>query len=170
MDHDLDVFLSIAQIAGIFVGFGALIRFSRDRASEARARLRFVVTVGLVVLAAALLPVGLARYGLTDRALWGWSSGGFLLVVWIAILGLLRDPEYRAMLKTDAKAAPVLFTVSVVVLEGPIQLPLILVVLGVAPALAPAFYMTALVLNLFEAALVLARLVFSRDPDPVPGN
>jgi hypothetical protein len=50
-------------------------------------------------------------------------------------------------------------------LEVPIQVPLLLVVLGVAPAQASAFYVTALVLNLFEAALLLARLVLARDAE-----
>jgi hypothetical protein len=158
VDHDIELFLSIAEIAGVFVGFGTLISFSRDRAAEARAALRTVVTIGLVVLVAALLPVGLARYGLTDRALWGWSSGGFLFVIWIAIPALLLDPEYRTWMAENPALAVFVWAF----LELPIQVPLVLVVLGVAPTLAAAFYVTALVLNLFEAALVLARLVFAR--------
>jgi hypothetical protein len=160
--EDADIFLSIAEIAGVFVGFGALISFSPDRAVEARAPLRTVVTIGLVVLVAALLPVALARYGLTDRALWGWSSGGFLFVIWLAILVPLLDTEQRTWMKADAKANPALTMFLLAFLELPIQVPLALVVLGVVTTLASAFYVTALVLNLFEAALVLARLVFAR--------
>jgi hypothetical protein len=163
MSHDLDLFLSIAEIAGVFVGFGALISFSRDQAPEARVSLRGVVTVGLVVLVAALLPVALARYGLADRALWGWSSAGFLLIIWIAIVRLFLDPEHRAWVKADARAHPALTAFFWLFLEVPIQVPLVLVLLGVAPALAPAFYVTGLVLNLFEAAFVLARLVLAKD-------
>lgn len=161
MDRDLGLFLSIAEIAGIFVGFGALISFSQDRAVE-RSQLRGVVTIGLVVLVAALLPVALARYELGDRALWGVSSAGFLLIIWISLTSLLWDPEQRASVKSDAKAHPALTLFFWGFLEAPIQLPLMLAVLGVAPTLAPAFYVTALVLNLFEAAFLLARLVLSR--------
>jgi hypothetical protein len=156
--EDADLFLSIAEIAGVFVGFGALIGFSREADEEARAKVRTVVTIGLVVLVAALLPVALARYGLADRALWGWSSGGFLAVIWIAIPGLGLDPEYRAWLKRENRA---LIVSTLVFLELPIQVPLILAILGIAPALAAAFYVTALVLNLFEGAIVLALLVFA---------
>jgi hypothetical protein len=163
MNHDLDLFLSIAEIAGVFVGFGALISFSRDRATEARVALRGVVTVGLVVLVAALLPVALARYGLAARTLWGWSSAGFILIIWIAIVRLFLDPEHRAWVKADARANPALTVFFWVFLEVPIQVPLVLVLLGVAPTLAPAFYVTGLVLNLFEAAFVLARLVLAQD-------
>ena len=163
VEHDIDLFLSIAEIAGVFVGFGTLISFSRDLSVDARAPLRGVVTTGLVVLVAALLPVALGRYGFTDRTLWGWSSGGFLLITWIAILGLLMDPEDRARVKIDARANPALTMFLGVFLELPIQVLLLLVLLGVAPTLAPAFYVTGLVLNLFEAAFVLARLVLARD-------
>jgi hypothetical protein len=166
MSHDIDLFLSIAEIAGVFVGFGALISFSRDQAAAAREALRGVVTIGLVVLVAALVPVALARYGLTDRALWAWSSGGFLLIIWIAIVGLLIDPEQRARVKLDARANPALAVFFWVGLEAPIQVPLLLALLGVAPTLAPAFYVTGLVLNLFEAAFLLARLVLARDSQP----
>jgi hypothetical protein len=165
VDHDTDLFLSIAEIAGVFVGFGTLISFSRERPVEARAPLRAVVTIGLVVLVAALLPVGLARYGLADRALWGGSSAVFLLIIWMAILGLLLDPEHRTWMQGDVRANPALALFFWVFLEIPIQVPLVLAILGLAPLLAPAFYVTALVLNLFEAAFVLARLVFARDSE-----
>jgi hypothetical protein len=166
MEHDVDVFLSIAEIAGVFVGFGALISLSRDQVVAARLALRGVVTIGLVVLVAALLPVGLARYGLTERALWSGSSAGFLLLIWIAIVVLHSDPEQREAVKRDLRASPALAIFFWVFLEVPIQVPLVLVIVGVAPTLAHAFYVTGLVLNLFEAAFVLARLVLSRSSPP----
>lgn len=163
MEHDIDLFLSIAEIAGVFVGFGALISFSRDQTAQVRVPLRGVVTVGLVVLVAALLPVALAGYGLTERTLWAWSSAGFLLIIWVAIVRLFLDPDHRAWVKRDAIAHPVLTVFFWIFLEVPIQVPLVLAILGVAPALAAGFYVTGLVLNLVEAAFVLARLVFEHD-------
>ena len=68
-------------------------------------------------------------------------------------------PAY--MLST--KTSPVVAAVFWVLLEIPIQVPLILAVFGVAPSLARAFYVTSLVLNLFQAAFLLGRLVFTRD-------
>lgn len=158
---DDGLFLSIAEIAGIFVGFGALISFSHAGPVAERAPLRTVVTIGLVVLVAALLPVGLARYGLADRALWGASSAAFMIVIWISLVALLRDPEYRAWLRSESRPRHFPEKILPLLLELAIQLPLLLAIFGVAPALAPAFYVTALVMNLFEAALVLARLVFA---------
>ena len=80
-----DLFLSIAEIAGVFVGFGALISLLRDHQEEGRVMLHAVIANGLVVLVAALIPVALSQYGLTGRALWGSSSGAFLVLCWAAI-------------------------------------------------------------------------------------
>jgi hypothetical protein len=166
LELQTDLFLSIAEIAGIFVGFGALISFSSDRGPVSRIGIRNVVAIGLLVLVAAVVPVGLSQYGLTGRVLWGWSSAAFLLFIWMSILGLLRDSEHREWAKADAKANPVLAIFFWGFLEVPIQVPLALAMLGVAPSLAPAFYVTALVLNLFQAAFVLARLVFAQESGP----
>jgi hypothetical protein len=160
---DFDLFLSIAEIAGIFVGFGALISLLGDRQAMGRVALNIVISIGLVVLVAALIPVALSHYGLTDRALWSWSSGAFLVICWTAILAPLRDSKTRTAIKDDTKTSPVVAAVFWVLLEIPIQVPLVLAVFGVAPPLARAFYVTSLVLNLFQAAFLLGRLVFARD-------
>ncbi len=165
MEYDADLFLSIAEIAGIFVGFGALISFSSNRGDEARAALRDIVMTGLIALVGALFPVGLGRYGLVDQALWGWSSAGLLLVIWVGLVLTLRDAESRERIKAHAKANPALAILFWVFLEVPLQVPLVLVVLGVAPSLASAFYVTALLLTLFEAAFMLVRLVLKGESD-----
>ena len=74
-----DLFISIGEIAGVFVGFGALISLLRDRQSEGRVALHGVIANGLVALVAALIPVTLNEYGFTGRGLWGWSGGAFQL-------------------------------------------------------------------------------------------
>ncbi len=168
MEMNLDLFVPIAEIAGIFVGFGALISVGRDRGAETLAMLRTVITNGLVVLVAALIPVALSRYGLTDRTLWGCSSAAFLVMTWIAILGQLQDSKSRAWAMAYAKTHPKLTTFFWVFFEVPIQVPLVLAMVGFAPSLAPAFYLTALVVNLFEAAFLLARVVFTRSLSDVP--
>lgn len=162
--RDFDLFLSIAEIAGVFVGFGALISLLRDRHEIRRAALHAVIANGLVVLIAALIPVVLDQYGITGRTVWGWSSGAFLVLCWAAIWAVLRNPEIRDATRVDAKAHPLLAIVFWGLLEAPIQLPLVLVLLGVAPTHARALYFTALVLSLGQAAFLLARVVFSRAP------
>lgn len=167
MDHDdLHLFLSIAEIAGVFVGFGALISVAQDQPLAARAQLRGVVMTGLGVLVGALLPVTLARFGLADRALWGWASAAFLAVIWMIIVPTLRHPEARAWSRADVREHPVHNILFWVFLEVPIQVSLILALLSVIPELDPAFYVTALVLNLCEAAYLLARVVLARGAGP----
>lgn len=69
MAVDLFLFVAIAEIAGVFVGFGALISVSRRNEIEAAqlARIRGLVTVGLTLIVVALVPVALNLYGVTDH-------------------------------------------------------------------------------------------------------
>lgn len=172
MNVDRALFLAIAEIAGVFVGFGALISVTRrsDLEPGQLGAIRAVVTAGLTVVVAALIPVALASYGVEGRALWFVSSLAFLGLSW-AVIGLsLRAPSSRRLLTSLAREQPGSSLFFWLVLEIPIQVPLILAVLGRFGHLDSAFYITALAFNLFEAAFVLAQLVYSQGergaPDP----
>ena len=163
--RDVDVFIGLAGIAGVFVGFAALIGLTRkeDEVDEARfIDIRGVVTIGLLLIVVALVPVVLGRYGLVDHTLWLTSSLVFLVLLWTVSFYGMRRPENRAAMRAQARAAPRLYVFFWVGLEAPIQIPLILTVLGLFPELEPAFYLTALVFQLFEAAYVLSELVYWR--------
>lgn len=162
MAQDVDVLVAIAEIAGVFVGFGALISVTRRTEIEASqlGQIRAVVTIGLVVIVAALIPVGMGRYGVTGHTLWFICSLIFLFLIWAVIILSLRKPENRELISTRARTNPVMAVFFWLLLEVPMQVPLVLAVLGWYPHLEPALYTTALVLNLFEAAFVLAQLVY----------
>lgn len=164
MTFEAATFIAIAEIAGVFVAFAALISVTgRDEvAGEQVAQVRAVVTIGLVVIVAALVPVGLAGYGVSARALWFSSAAVFLAVVWVVIALSLRRPENRALTLAQARSTPWLAGVFWGVLEVAIQVPLLLVLLPVLPEQAPALYTTALVVHLFQAAFVLAQVVYAR--------
>jgi len=168
LTQDIGLFLAIAEIAGVFVGFGALISFTRRNEIEPTqlGQIRAVVTSGLVVIVAALLPVGLSRFGIGGHSLWFLSSLIFLLLVWAVIVLSLRRPENRRIVASEARASPAMAAFFWLLLELPIQVPLVLVLLGPFPDLEPGFYTTALVFNLFEAAFVLARLVYWQESEP----
>lgn len=153
----------MAEIAGVFVGFGALISVTRKGEIEAvqLGRIRAVVTIGLMVMVAALIPVGLDRYGIAGHMLWFVSSLVYLLINWAVILLSLRLPENRALVGAQARSSPLLSAIFWFFLEILVQLPLILALIGAWPSLEPAFYLTALAFNLFEAAFVLAQLVYA---------
>ena len=166
--QDADLFVALAQIAGVFVGFGALISVTRRTEIEPAdlAHIRGVVTIGLAVIIAALIPLGLGRYGVTGHNLWSICSLVFLSLIWAVLILSVRRPDTRELMFSQARANPVMAAFFWLLLEVPIQIPLVLAVLGLYPDLEPAFYTTALVLNLFEAAFVLARLVYAQVGPP----
>jgi hypothetical protein len=161
---EVDLFVALAEIAGVFIGFGALISLTRRSEAEAAqlGQIRAVVTIGLVVMVAALIPVGLDRYRVTGRLLWFVSSLVFLAISWAVIVLSLRRPENRQMMIAAARSNPMKAVFFWLFLEVPVQIPLLLAVFGARPDLGPALYLTALVFNLFEAAFVLAQLVYSQ--------
>jgi hypothetical protein len=164
MVQALDLFVTLAEIAGVFIGFGALISVTRLRDIESAqlGQIRAVVTIGLVVMVAALTPVGLDRYGVTGHNLWLLSGLVFLALSWAVIVLSLRRPENRQLVIAQARSEPLKAAFFWILLELPVQVPLFLIVLGARPDLDQAFYLTALIFNLFEAAFVLAQLVYSQ--------
>lgn len=147
----------LAQIAGIYIGFGALISASKSSAAtkhEAET-LASVVYIGIMVVVGALLPILLDRYDLNI----GWSlrigAMTLLIMAWIIIL-MTWSNVIEAIKTTPAFAA--LFWLQ----EAAIQIPLILVLLGMFSGHAEALYLTALVVSTFEAAQLLVGLVFAK--------
>ncbi|MCA9885379.1 MAG: hypothetical protein KC708_20515 [Anaerolineae bacterium] len=164
----MSLLTAIAEIAGVFVGFGALISVTRRSEIDAAqlGLVRAVVTIGLEVLVAALIPVGLSRYGFAGHDLWLLSSLVFLAIIWVVLILSLRNAENRQLAIQRTHSDPVMAAFFWVLLEIPMQAPLVLVILGINPSLDPAFYITALVLNLFQAAFVLAQFVYSQAAEP----
>ena len=161
MTQDVELFIAIAEIAGVFVGFGALISLTRKNAIDfpQLGRLRGVVSVGLVVIVAALIPVGISRYGITGHDFWLVCSIIFLFLVWVQILLSLRKSEYRELLTKQTRVNPIISMFFWILLEAPIHVSLILAIIGIYPDLEPAFYTTALLFHLFEATFLLVQIV-----------
>lgn len=164
MTPGIELFVTMAEIAGIFVGFGALISVTgrAEIGDEQLGHIRAVVTIGLVVLVAGLIPVGLDRYGVTGRSLWFTASLVFLALSWVVNVLSLRRAESRQLVLAQLRTRPWSAAFFWLLLELPVQVPLFLALFGVRPDLAPAFYLTALLFNLFQAAFVLAQLVYSQ--------
>ena len=164
--QDTDLFLELAGIAGVFVGFGALIAVRNGGASEPQevAPVRVTVGFGVMAIIGALAPVTLGRYVLTDHEVLALSSA---LVV-VGLLGVsfmhVRSPEYKAYAASWKRLTPsdVVEVVAWVLLVGGMALAPIVIVLGVAPDLEAALYFTVLVLILLLAAWALMTLVFAQ--------
>jgi hypothetical protein len=161
LTQDIELFIAIAEIAGVFVGFGALISLTRQNMIELSqlGRLRGVVSIGLLVIVAALIPVGLSRYGVTGHDLWFVCSSIFLFLLWATTILSLRKSEYRDLLTKQTRESPLLSMFFWILLEVPINISLVLTVIGIYPDLEPAFYTTALLFHLFEAAFILVQIV-----------
>jgi hypothetical protein len=159
--QEVELFIALAEIAGVFVGFGALISLTRKNAIDFHqlGRLRGVVSIALVVIIASLVPVGINLYGISGHDLWFVCSIIFLFLVWAQILLSLRKSEYRELLIKQTVASPLVSMFFWILLEAPIHVSLILIAIGIYPYLEPAFYTTALLFHLFEATFLLVQIV-----------
>jgi hypothetical protein len=163
-----ELFIAIAEIAGIFIGFGALISITRkDEIDPAQLqRIRGVVSVGLAVIVVSLVPIGLNTYGIIDHQLWFISSFAYLTINWGMIVTSFRSEQNRRMLSEQMKFNTLTTIFFWVLLEIPLQAPLILILIGIFQSLDPALYTTSLLFNLFQAVYVLAQIVYSQADPP----
>ena len=162
--QDTGLFLSLAEIAGVFVGFGALIAVRSSGASGAYevTYIRGVVWMGLVVVVAALAPVVISRFGITGHELWLVCSLLAAALFWGLRIVTIRTPEHRAVEAPLTRAETARELLLMLAFEVPWLIALILVVLGLFPDVEPALYLTAVVLLLFEAAAILVMLVYTQ--------
>jgi hypothetical protein len=175
--QDVDLFLSLAEIAGVFVGFGALIAVRSGGPSEAHevTYIRWVVSIAIWVVIAALAPVIISRYALTGHVLWLVCSllALVLFVVMYAVNG--RAPEHRtdaaAILASAPRAMVVLGAGSTIWLPAAcLVLVLAFVALGLFPGQEQALYLTAVGLGLFMGAIGLFAMVFSQGRPPAASD
>jgi hypothetical protein len=172
--QDADLFVGLAGIAGVFVGFGALIAVRSGGPSEPRevAQMRSIVAFGVLTVVAALAPVTLGRFDLAEHQVWALSSALFLAGLSVLLVAVFRTPEYRALAAQEAEAARTpsgqrwLVVLQSVVLNWLYGLALVLIpiviLLGVAPDLEAGLYFALVVLELLGAAWLLLWLVFSQ--------
>lgn len=163
MLENTDTLLSLAEIAAAFAGFAALVSvLRRGAARQAEAihdllRLRLVISSGVTGVAAALIPVGLAGYGLNPEVVWRLAALAFLVFDNGIIMSFLRSygPVQGAF-------PPDKLAVSVVsVIELAEQASLATVALGIFPQNASALYVTALIANICQAGFIFVRFVGS---------
>jgi hypothetical protein len=169
--QDADLFLELGGIAGVFVGFGALIAVRTGggptQALEV-APMRVMVAMGVMAVIAALAPVTISRYGPTGQQVWELSSG-LVLVCWLVLFTVnARTPEWREGWATSTTPArtrgfrvgeAVEWAVYAVYMIVSVLTPLV-IVLGLAPDLEAALYFTVVVLILLGAAWSLLGLVY----------
>lgn len=166
-----ELLIHLAEIAGVFVGFGALISLRTETSTDEYevTMIRLIVWTGIVVVVTALFPVVLADYGIEGRGLWITSSVLFLVLFWIG--GMVTDrlsPERSRYLKRIPRRTRIRFEIPALFLWGPMNIALVAVLFGFFPEQEPVLYVTAVALNLTMDALLLLYLVYRQgSPQPV---
>ncbi len=170
--ENADTLLALAEIAAAFTGFAALVSvLRRDSQEPARAshdllRLRLVISSSVAGVAAALVPMGLAGYGLDSGLTWRLSAMIFLLFdngVIVSFVGAYQP--VRGTFSPDRLAVVV-----VAALELAEQASLLAVVLGASFAPPSALYVTALITNICQAGFIFVRFVGSTFGQAVDGD
>jgi len=165
--QDADLFLELAAIAGVFVGFGALIavRSGGPSVPEEIGMMRGMVAFAVLTVLAAVAPVTLARYDLTEHEVWAMSSA-LVLAGFVGVTALqLRTPEYRAVTVAESQRARWSIAIRAAALGGMtlvILLIPVVILLGLTPDLEAALYFTLVVLWLVGDAWFLLDLVYAQ--------
>jgi len=162
--QDADLFMELAAIAGVFVGFGALIA-TRDGGPADVVEvgsIGYVVLLAIDVVAVALAPVVLSRFDLTGHGLWLVCGIVALVLFWGGIAAVERLPGQQ---RAYREARPPLRARAQLELAGvafwlPATVALVLVVLGGLPDQEAALYFAAMVLLLLMDAFFLLTIVF----------
>jgi hypothetical protein len=158
-----ETLLSLAEISAAFAGFAALVSALRrrsDRQADAvhdLLRLRLVISSSVSGVAAALIPIGIAGYGIETELAWRLAAFAFLIFDNGIIVSFVRAYNaVRGAFDPDRLAVSLFTTLEV--LE---QISLLAVVLGFSFGNAPALYVTALIANICQAGFIFVRFVES---------
>jgi len=154
IDH-ITLYYVLAQIAGVFVGFGALIAVSEQKTMDKAEKnaLTGCVMIGLFVIIGAFFPIMLMSFGVDSPHVWTISAGVILVLDWITIWPQ-RDSLMLPIRERRYGDAAWFFG-----LEAMVELPLILILLPVLDDHAIALYSTMLIVSLFQGASLLMWLV-----------
>lgn len=161
---DWELFVHLAEIAGVFVGFGALIAVRSEDASDAHTveYLRGLVVGGLLVVVAALAPLVISRFGVEGHALWLPCSIFFLAIFLTSWIVDARSSENRNERRAN-RAITVRYMTVVLPMTLGLLGSLVLIIIGAWPPFEPALYFLALTLLLIEQGFTLIWLVWTRD-------
>lgn len=158
-----ETLLSLAEIFAAFAGFAALVSVLRrrsDRQADAvhdLLRLRLVISSSVSGVAAALIPIGIAGYGIETDMAWRLAAGAFLVFDNGIIVSFVRAySPVRGAFDPDRLAVGLFAT-----LEALEQISLLAVLFGVSFGNAPALYVTALIANICQAGFIFVRFVGS---------
>lgn len=168
---ETELFVHFAEIAGVFIGFGALISLRSAQVTDVHdvVYLQAVLALGVWVVFGALVPVVVSRYGVIGHGLW-LPSACAALAIWLAFMAAyVRRPETKALNRSREpldRFFPVVGLPLHLVLVG----SLTLIVLERWPDIEPALYVTALAAGVAFAGYTLLVYVLSQKHDQAPNH
>lgn len=166
---ETELFVHFAEIAGVFVGFGALISLRSEHLTNTHdiLYLQAVLSLGVWVVAAALVPIAVSRYGVHNHKLW-LSCALFAFVLWaILVITLSRTTGSRAISRSPEpldRFFPVIGLPLHLVIAG----SLFLIIIGVWPTVGEALYVTALTAGVVFAGYTLLASVMGQKHELEP--
>lgn len=160
----------LAEIAGIFVGFGALISVRSGTARDEHAALYLltVVTFGLWVVSTSLVALAVGHYGVHGHA--RWLTCGLIALILYGTGMILMNRSRLMRNENRWLSTRRRFNLTFYAVGLPLHLivggSLILIIVGVWPDVEPALYLTSLVAGQSYAGLTLLMLVVSQTVMP----
>jgi hypothetical protein len=163
MLENTDTLLTLAEIAAAFAGFAALVSVIRRNSSQSAdaihdlLRLQLVIGTSVAGVAAALIPVGLAGYGLSTGLTYRLAALIFLIFdngIIVSFVGAYKP--VRGTFPPDRLAVGLVSALELVE-----QVGLVAIVLGLTIGSASALYVTALIANICQAGFIFVRFVRS---------
>ncbi len=165
--ENVELFTHLAEIAGVFVGFGALISIRSEMARDEEVMLiRMIVYSGISVVVAALTPVMISAFGVTGHGLWVTSTVVFLVLWWGSSILDRWDRERKRVLATITRRTRIRQELPAAPLWLSMNVALILILTGRFLDHEPALFLTAVTLNLFLTAGTLIYLVYLQRRGP----
>ena len=166
-----ELFVHFAEIAGVFVGFGALISLRSARVSDPHdvVYLQSVLGLGVWVVITALVPIAVSHYGVDGHPVW-LACALLALVIWAVFIVILnRTPESRALSRSPEwvdRLFPIVGLPLHLIMAG----SMLLIVSGVWRGLEEALYVTALTTGVIFAGYTLLACVLSQTHQPAPSE
>lgn len=168
---ETELFVHFAEIAGVFIGFGALISLRSAHVTDVHdvVYLQAVLALGVWVVVSSLVPVVVSRYGVVGHGLW-LPSALVALVIWLAFLAAFARRSDTRALNRSQEPLDRFFPVVGLPLHLVIAGSLALIVLGRWPSTEPALYVTALAAGVVFAGYTLLVYVMSQKHDTTSGR
>ncbi len=169
--QNTELLMHLAEIAGVFVGFGALISIRSEAIRDEEVMMiRAIVLYGIMVVITAIFPVVISGFGVAGDGLWTMSAWVFLALWWASSILNRWDFERsrvlaaitgRTRMRMEAPAVPIWLS-----MNG----ALVLILTGRLPESEPALYLAAVALNLLLTAQMLIYLVYLQRSSRPVGN